>query len=223
MPDDNYRVEGSWSHWDAFRHWMYESICKTLERQYVARFDSLQLTHLDVLEFGSREPTTPVIRMLKYQLGAEKVSARCAPEYPDPAGDVTLPNYPAMCCDVLILDQVLEHVINPWVVPENIYRMLRPGGLAIVTTPFMFPLHYCPTDNWRFTPQTYDNLFPADKWDVVEAGRWGGEAVLSYWLQAGRLVGWVSIDEARANCPGFNEPDYGTNFPMVIWWMGKKK
>lgn len=217
MADDNYPVDGSWSHWDAFRHWMYHRLDAALQAHPWDR------KPVEVLEFGSREPTTPIIRMLKYRLGAEQVNARCAPEYPDPLGDVTLMSQPSACCDLLILDQVLEHVTQPWLVPDNLYRMLRPGGVAIVTTPFMFPLHYCPTDNFRYTPQTYENLFPADQWQVLQAERWGGEQALSFWLQNGRLVGWVPIDEARAQCPGFNEPDFGTNFPMVVWWMGQKR
>jgi SAM-dependent methyltransferase len=50
---------------------------------------------------------------------------------------------------------VLEHVTNPFDVVDNIYRILKPGGLLVLSTLFSFPLHESLPefhDNFRFSP-----------------------------------------------------------------------
>jgi len=51
----------------------------------------------------------------------------------------------------VIVNQVLEHVRKPWVVMKEVHRVRKPGGIAIVSSPFMYQVHLEPEDNWRFT------------------------------------------------------------------------
>lgn len=51
-----------------------------------------------------------------------------------------------VCCETL------EHITEPWTAIERMYAALDPGGLVILTTVFSFPIHECPEDFWRFTP-----------------------------------------------------------------------
>lgn len=53
--------------------------------------------------------------------------------------------------DCVFCSQVLEHVARPWAVMSECSRVLRPGGIAVVTVPFLFPHHPSPTDYYRFT------------------------------------------------------------------------
>lgn len=202
------------------RHWMYEHVFGAVRPWAQAREPSLG--PVSVLEYGSLEPTTPVIRMLKYLLGADRVDAHVTPEYPNPLGDVCIPSQPSECADVLVLDQVLEHTETPWIVPANLYRMLRPGGLAVVTTPFMFPLHYCPIDGWRFTPQTYRRLFGPDQWETLACAGWGGEAQLRWYLQDNHMLNFIAVGDAKQAIPDWDSPNFDTNYPMVVWWVGQK-
>jgi SAM-dependent methyltransferase len=216
MPENiNQRIRGSWSHHDAMRHWMYERVCDAM-----FRINFAPRSPLDVLEYGSLEPTTYVMRMLKHRFGEQAINAQVTPEFPDPKGDCCAFVWPEECVDVLILDQVLEHTITPWVVPANMYRMLRPGGVVVVTTPFMFPLHYCPVDAWRFTPQTYERLFSDFK--TIELGQWGGEAALRWYLQDNHMLNFIPVEQAERELPGWNEPDFQTSYPMVVWYVGQK-
>lgn len=54
--------------------------------------------------------------------------------------------------DAIVCFQVLEHVPQPWRVLEECARVLKPGGFAIVTVPFLFPYHAAPRDYFRYTP-----------------------------------------------------------------------
>jgi len=53
--------------------------------------------------------------------------------------------------DCVFCSQVLEHVSRPWAVVKECSRVLRPGGVALLTVPFLFPHHPSPTDFYRFT------------------------------------------------------------------------
>lgn len=53
--------------------------------------------------------------------------------------------------DCVLSTQVIEHVPNPWQVFEEMARVLRPGGAAIVTAPQAQWLHEEPHDYYRYT------------------------------------------------------------------------
>jgi SAM-dependent methyltransferase len=53
--------------------------------------------------------------------------------------------------DFVLCTEVLEHCREPGTVVTEISRVLKPGGYAFVTTPFMAGLHEVPHDYFRFT------------------------------------------------------------------------
>lgn len=53
--------------------------------------------------------------------------------------------------DLIVTQEVLEHVADPFRAMREIYRVLKPGGLAYVQLPFIIGYHPCPFDYWRFT------------------------------------------------------------------------
>jgi SAM-dependent methyltransferase len=46
--------------------------------------------------------------------------------------------------DIIIADQVFEHLLYPYRAGKNIFSMLKPGGYFIITTPFLIRVHNCP-------------------------------------------------------------------------------
>lgn len=68
--------------------------------------------------------------------------------------------------EVILCTEVLEHVKNPFKVEEEIWRVLKLGGVLILTTRFVFPLHDVPNDFWRFTKYGLAHLF--SRWEIVE-------------------------------------------------------
>jgi SAM-dependent methyltransferase len=58
---------------------------------------------------------------------------------------------------VLIFD-TLEHVENVHRAMEEVYRVLKPGGMVILSSVMNFPIHDYPGDYWRFTPKAFELL-----------------------------------------------------------------
>lgn len=61
--------------------------------------------------------------------------------------------------DCVLIDQVLEHALNPLAVVEEIYRCLKFGGIVYSGVPFHMPVHAFPFDFQRYTPLGHRLLF----------------------------------------------------------------
>ncbi len=66
-----------------------------------------------------------------------------------------------------------EHVQHFWVGFDEVYRVLRPDGVFVVSCPFYFHQHGYPSDYWRFTPQAFELLLA--KYPVRVLGWHGAE------------------------------------------------
>ena len=53
--------------------------------------------------------------------------------------------------DLVVSQEVLEHVPSPSDVLLEIYRVLKPGGCLYLQIPWVFGYHGCPNDYWRFS------------------------------------------------------------------------
>ena len=58
---------------------------------------------------------------------------------------------------VLVFD-TLEHVENVHQAVKEIHRVLKPGGMVIMSSVMNFPIHDYPSDYWRFTPKAFELL-----------------------------------------------------------------
>ena len=79
-----------------------------------------------------------------------------------------------------LLTEVLEHCPNPEVTLTETAKVLAPGGMLILTLPFLWPTHDCPFDEYRYTPWSMERrlknsgfsdikLFPTGGWDAAVA------------------------------------------------------
>ena len=59
--------------------------------------------------------------------------------------------YPDGHFDLVLCLDVLEHVYDDAAVIGELFRLLRPGGAAFISTPFMYREHEYPHDRRRFT------------------------------------------------------------------------
>jgi SAM-dependent methyltransferase len=82
------------------------------------------------------------------------------------------------CFDTVFCTELLEHVSDPRRVSEEVARVLSPGGHALVTVPFVYPLHESPYDFQRFTHFGLRNMLEEAGLEVEALNAQGGPLLL---------------------------------------------
>jgi hypothetical protein len=78
---------------------------------------------------------------------------------PDLFADVNALPISGQSADIVICTEVLEHLADPFTCSAEIVRILKPGGTAFISVPFMYPIHADPYDFQRFTDDGLKQLF----------------------------------------------------------------
>jgi SAM-dependent methyltransferase len=78
-----------------------------------------------------------------------------------------------------IIQAVLEHVLDPQVVVNEIERVLKPGGYVYAETPFMQPVHEGAYDFTRYTESGHIFLFR--NFSKIRSGINGGAGLTLLW------------------------------------------
>ncbi len=73
----------------------------------------------------------------------------------------------------VLCNQTLEHTENPEQSVKEMFRVLKNGGYAIATVPFLFPEHKDPTDFRRYTRDGFVQLFTKAGFKVIECKSYG--------------------------------------------------
>ncbi len=82
--------------------------------------------------------------------------------------------------DTVVSTQVFEHIKNPFAAAVEIKKVLKIGGYAIITAPFMIPFHPDPEDNFRFSESGLKELFEPLGFEIAESGIYGGFFTVVY-------------------------------------------
>lgn len=105
-------------------------------------------TGLTVLDYGAGgSPYRPLFQESDYRRADVLATTEC--EYLI-ASDGTIPER-AATFDFILSSQVLEHVSDPAVYLSECHRLLKPGGMLLLTTHGTFEDHGCPYDFQRWT------------------------------------------------------------------------
>ena len=110
--------------------------------------DSEAITLLDIapqIHAGARQ------FFLKSQVNTADIDPLSGADY---IIDITENNaavVPDQLFDLVVCTEVLEHTYQPFAAVDEIFRMLKKGGLLLMTTPFNFRIHGPLPDCWRFT------------------------------------------------------------------------
>jgi SAM-dependent methyltransferase len=81
--------------------------------------------------------------------------------------------------DGVIIQAVLEHVLQPAKVVDEIWRVLKPAGHIYAETPFMQHVHEGAYDFTRFTESGHRYLFR--QFDLIDSGVSGGPGLQFMW------------------------------------------
>lgn len=116
--------------------------------------------------------------------------------------------------DLVIADQVFEHLLWPYRAGRHVFAMIRPGGHFLVMTPFLVRVHHHPTDCSRWTETGLRHLlaecgFPLD---LIRTGSWGNlscvRAELTRFRKYRRFLGHSLQDQHQ--------------FPIQVWALARK-
>jgi SAM-dependent methyltransferase len=81
--------------------------------------------------------------------------------------------------DIVICEQVLEHVRDPARAVVTLRDLCTPGGRVVVSTPFLIKVHELPLygmhDYWRFTPRGLKLLLETNGLTVDRVETWGNK------------------------------------------------
>lgn len=77
----------------------------------------------------------------------------------DVVTDAHFLSFPDRCFDAVVALEVLEHLRDPRCAVNEILRVLRSGGSAVMSVPFMFHVHGDPFDYTRLTATGLQDLF----------------------------------------------------------------
>ncbi len=114
--------------------------------------------------------------------------------------------------DLIIADNVFEHVPYPWRAARNVHAMLNEGGHFLNLTPFMVKVHPCPSDCTRWTEEGIAYFLEDCGFDrtSIRTGSWGNRKCLRSNLRRWSRHGWWADLS--------NEPD----FPLQVWALARK-
>lgn len=70
--------------------------------------------------------------------------------------------------DAILCTEVLEHVFNIEEILAEFKRILKPGGKALITTPFMWEEHEMPHDFARYTGPALNHLYQKHGFEIID-------------------------------------------------------
>lgn len=117
--------------------------------------------------------------------------------------------------DIILANQVWEHLDRPYAATRHVREMLRPGGYFWLAVPFFIPFHAAPIDCSRWSARGLRNLlievgFHPDK---IRAEQWGNRQAALRNFETPWPPGYdAETDDLE------NDPD----FPICAWALAQK-
>ena len=117
--------------------------------------------------------------------------------------------------DIILANQVWEHLDKPYAATCNVLEMLRPGGYFWIAVPFFIPYHAAPVDCSRWSARGLKNLLIEAGFaeDAIRAEQWGNRHA----AQRNFEQPWPPAFDADAD-----ELDNDPEFPICAWALAQK-
>jgi len=123
--------------------------------------------------------TAPGVRLIVFDIYASPETRFVADSHGIPIKDGSI--------DAVWIQAVLEHVLDPWKVADEIHRVLKPDGLVYAETPFMQHVHEGAYDFTRFTENGHRWLFR--RFDRIASGAVNGPGSVLIWAIRSVMTG----------------------------------
>ncbi len=98
--------------------------------------------------------------------------------------------------DFFLFNQTLEHLYNPFLAVQQIFKTMKKGGFVFTSVPTLNIPHLMPFHFNGFTPLGLAMLFKSAGFEVIEVGQWGNYEYIQ------KLFGshmWPSFTELQHN------------------------
>ena len=95
--------------------------------------------------------------------------------------------------DTIFSTQVIEHVHDPKKMLSEANRVLKPGGMAIVSAPFSWELHEEPYDFYRYSKYGLKSMLENAGFEVVELTANGGKWAAIFQLNINIIYSTFSV------------------------------
>ncbi len=131
--------------------------------------------HGRMLDFGcGRKPYRELFQVSEY-IGVDiEISGHDNAESPvDVYYDGKVLPFEDESFDSLFSSEVLEHIFNPSEILPEIYRVLKPGAVGLITVPFGWPEHEVPYDYGRYTSFGIQHLLRSHGFEIVSITKTG--------------------------------------------------
>ncbi|MFZ9376981.1 MAG: class I SAM-dependent methyltransferase [Candidatus Fonsibacter ubiquis] len=101
-------------------------------------------------------------------------------EYDGKNNDLHTLNLDKKNYDMIIFNQTLEHLYNPFICMKNLFDHLKPGGYLYTTVPTVNIPHMVPFHFWGMTPMGLCMLSKSVGFNILECGFWGNYQYINY-------------------------------------------
>ncbi len=150
----------------------------------------------------------PVIEFGSYQVEGQEGYANLRAMFPgrkylgcdmrpglgvDRVEDVTAIHMPDHSAGTVLCLETFEHVFEVWKAFDEVYRILQPGGVFVITSPFHFRIHGYPDDYWRMTPSCLRRMMAG--YDARVTG-WQGHHTTPHTVMGAGIKGPLASDSA---------------------------
>jgi SAM-dependent methyltransferase len=160
-------------------------------------------------EFLASESRSP-LRMLEVSPDAQSLwrpyASRSYESVQFPDFDIARDRLPRTF-DVILAEQVFEHIRDADAAAENVRKMLQPDGVFLIGVPFLVKLHGPPAygDFRRWSRQGLEAFLQQHGFSRVESHAWGNAKAVVANLRRWKAFGW-GRDLS-------NDPE----LPVVVW------
>ena len=181
--------------------------------EYWHRYASYKLIKKDIsfLEFE----TLDVLEISAGESWNENYKFKSFDQMNFPEHDICKNAYGEKKYDLIIADNVWEHLKYPYRATKNVFNMLKEDGYFLVITPFLIRVHEVPIDCTRWTEDGLkyflnENGFNLDK---IFTNSWGNKKCAKSDIREDSTWTRIGIYKDMTN---------NKTFPLQVWALAKK-